>query len=74
MRRHPSPAYNKCEAPASRWVVDVREGNHSAFGGYRFQSSAYSSVRCLDCGWHWRSKGRYVAALPDATDRKPVLR
>lgn len=52
-------------AKRSRWVVRVREGNHSAFNGYRFTRSRYSEVSCLGCGRRWRTDAGYVADLPD---------
>lgn len=67
MARH----YLGCACPGptaakrSRWVVRVRNGNHSAFNGYRFTPSRYSEVSCLDCGRRWRTDAAYVADLPD---------
>ena len=48
------------------WVVTMRQYNQSAFNGYRPTVSAYSEVRCGDCGGRWRTKAAYVATLPDA--------
>lgn len=52
-----------------RWAVIVRNGNYSAFNGYRFTPSDYSSVVCLPrrdgCGAVWRTNARYVATLDD---------
>jgi hypothetical protein len=53
-----------------RHVVLVRHGNYSAFNGYHFQPSAYSHIRCMVTGLHWRTKAGYVALLPDATDQE----
>lgn len=50
-----------------RWVVATRNGNHSAFNGYRYQWSRYSLVRCLACGKTWRTKAAYVRRLRDGT-------
>jgi hypothetical protein len=50
-----------------RWVVVQRHGNASAFNGYRWQDSGYSSVRCLGCGRYWRTRASYVESLPDET-------
>jgi hypothetical protein len=47
------------------WYVIVREGNYSAFNGYHFTHSDYSSVRCDACGAHWRTKADYVLRLKD---------
>lgn len=48
------------------WAVIVRNGNYSAYSGYRFTPSDYSSVRCGTCHRVWRTKAGYVASLPDA--------
>jgi hypothetical protein len=49
------------------WTVLQRHGNASAFNGYRWQDSAYSSIRCGQYGRVWRTKGAYADTLPDAT-------
>ena len=41
-------------------VVVTRRGNYSRFSGSRFTPSAYSELRCLDCGRFWRSKSNLV--------------
>lgn len=48
-----------------RWGVIQRNCNHSAFNGYRETYSDYSSVVCLGCGMVWRTKARFVGALPN---------
>lgn len=50
--------------------VIQRKCNHSAFNGYRYAPSDYSSVRCFaaDCTFAIRTKASYVDGLPDATD------
>lgn len=52
------------------WRVWTRNGNYSAFNGYRFEPSDYSEVACElelgGCGARWRTKARYVAELPDS--------
>jgi hypothetical protein len=62
---------NACpdESHKGAWAVIVRNGNYSAFSGYRFTPSAYSSVRCGTCHRVWRTKAGYVAGLPDAPGR-----
>jgi hypothetical protein len=50
----------------AHWHVTQRNGNASAFNGYRWQYSDYSQIRCPLDGLTWRSKGRYVDDLPDA--------
>ena len=39
----------------------------SAFSGSHYTPSDYSRIRCLKCGRYWRSKGKYVRLLRDAT-------
>lgn len=58
----------KDQSHKSSWAVVVRHGNYSAFNGYHFTRSAYSLVRCASCGAHWRTRGAYVAGLPDAPE------
>ena len=48
-----------------RWTVAVRQANYSAFNGGRRTPSAYSLVMCEACPTAWRTKAKYVAALPD---------
>lgn len=51
------------------WVVTMRNGNASAFNGYRWTPSAYSEVRCTAPGCEhgpWRTKAAYVRDLPGA--------
>lgn len=52
----------------SYWVVEVRNGNYSAFNGYHFTPSEYSQVRCTrpGCDRIFRTRAAYVAGLPDA--------
>lgn len=51
---------------ARNWEVLTRECNYSAFNGYRYTPSAYSSVHCKTCGAVGRTKAAYVRLLPDA--------
>lgn len=53
-------------ADRTAWEVWTRNGNYSAFNGYRFTPSAYSQVHCRRCGKVWRTKAKYVDDLPDA--------
>jgi hypothetical protein len=50
-------------------VATARRCNYSAFNGYHFTPSRYSTVICIRFGCHgtWRSKEKYVDSLPDAT-------
>ncbi len=55
-----------CKPPdRSKWRVLTRNGNYSAFNGYRYAYSDYSSICCLVCDMHWRTKAAYVDSLPD---------
>ena len=61
-----------CKCPESkkpvderRWFVLQRRCNHSAFNGYRWTPSDYSSVQCHICGTVWRTKSDYVYKLKD---------
>ena len=49
----------------SQWVVVQRLCNHSAFNGWHRTRSAWSEVYCRACQTTWRTKARYVSALPD---------
>lgn len=53
------------EQRLKRWRIVTYQGNHSAFNGYRFASSEYSSITCLDCSACWRTKAKYVEDLKD---------
>lgn len=47
------------------WWVLQRRSNHSAFNGYHYTPSDYSSVQCRVCMGVWRTKAKYVQQLPD---------
>lgn len=66
-KRHPR-SHIACEAPPEQWRVLTRNGNYSAFSGYRFTSSSYSALCCGRCGAHWRTKAAYTRDIRDATD------
>lgn len=55
------------------WRVLQRNCNHSAFSGYRYTRSDYSSVVCLTCGVEGRTKAAYVDNLKDWDNRKDAL-
>lgn len=48
-----------------RWFVYKRQYNTSAFNGYHYTPSDYSSVSCRQCRAVWRTKAAYVDVLPD---------
>lgn len=61
-----------CKCPESKkpvaqrhWVVLQRRCNHSAFNGYHWTASEYSSVQCHECGAVWRTKADYVSTVVD---------
>lgn len=57
--------------------VIQRSCNRSAFNGYRWTPSAYSTVECFaptHCVFIIRTKASYVAGLPDATDSELGIR
>lgn len=47
------------------WVVVQRKCNHSAFNGYHYTPSEYSTVWCNECHALGRTKAGYVDSLPD---------
>jgi hypothetical protein len=59
-----------CPAKDHDHVVVQRNGNASAFNGYHWTRSDYSSIRCLQTLAFWRTKANYVGALRDATDQE----
>lgn len=65
--RHPMPDQNTPAIPRL-WRVLTRHGNHSKFGGSRFQSSRHSCCTCLRCGRVWRTAADYVDHLADIAD------
>lgn len=54
----------------SQWKVIDRNCNYSAFSGYAWTYSEYSSVTCQKCKNVWRTKARYVEELPIMTDEE----
>lgn len=61
--------------PARLWRVIQRQRNFSAFNGYRYTPSAYSSLTCLRCGACWRSRAAFISELPDiAAEEKFISR
>ena len=55
----------RTKAKRKRWIVLMRNHHRSAFAGYHWTPSDWSSVGCLDCGGIWRTKAKYVDTLPD---------
>lgn len=45
------------------WGVSQRHQRCSAFDGYHPMYSDYSAIRCLSCGYSWRTKAVYVDQL-----------
>lgn len=54
----------KCR-PRRLWIIQY-QCNHSAFNGYRWTPSDYSTVICRTCKTVWRTKAAYVDG-PEAT-------
>lgn len=48
-----------------KWVVTQRNSHNSAFSGYQWTPSDYSTVVCHVCFCVGRTKAAYVASLPD---------
>ena len=57
----------KCAAGPDKWVVVHRNCNYSTFNGRHYTPSAYSALKCQACGHRWRSKGKFVGKVRDAT-------
>lgn len=57
-----------------QWRVLQRMCNHSAFNGYHYTPSDYSSVICLACGSEGRTKAKYVSELSNATNAELGIR
>lgn len=55
-----------------QWQVTQYRCNHSAFNGYHYTPSAYSSVVCRVCGASWRTGAAYVDSL-EMVDREAYL-
>lgn len=59
-----------CEGPKKErmknWRVVDYKCNYSAFNGYHFTLSEYSSVTCIKCPGFWRTKAKYVEDLQGA--------
>lgn len=55
---------HQCHHGQEFWVVTAYRCNYSAFSGYRRTPSAYSEVKCTECGTYWRTKAKYVERLP----------
>jgi hypothetical protein len=53
-----------------RWRVLQRHCNHSAFNGYHYTPSYWSSLMCARCHTVWRTKASYVHDLADATPQE----
>jgi hypothetical protein len=58
----------RCRHDRRFLMVTQRLCNHSAFNGYHYTRSAYSTVRCTICGSHYRTKAAFVNKLQNAPD------
>jgi len=58
-----------CEEPDRRlWRITTYKGNLSHFSKGGYATSAYSQLRCLECGRYWRTKAKYVDEIAMAED------
>lgn len=51
------------------WIVTQRHVSYSAFNGYHAKYSDWSTVRCLSCGGHGRTKAKFVDKVRDGVWR-----
>lgn len=58
--------------PGRLWRVINYKCNYSAFNGYHYTSSDYSSCTCLRCGAVWRTKSDYAGSIK-SYDRETEL-
>lgn len=56
----------KKPAKDRNWTIWQYRCNHSAFNGYHWTPSEYSTVGCNSCGRVGRTKGKFVAELAAA--------
>lgn len=63
-RKEPLTVADGSNRPARLWRVSQYRCNHSAFNGYHRTPSDYSSITCIRCGAHWRTKAPYADSLP----------
>jgi len=59
-----------CLCDRSNYRVEHRNHNHSYFETPKGLAhySDYSGIRCLACGWRFRTKARWVLSCPDITE------
>jgi hypothetical protein len=52
--------------------VQIRNGNYSDFESPKgqFHYSDYSLIRCLACGWCWRTNAKWVKNTADITEEE----
>lgn len=60
----------KCKPESGNLRVMHLYHNHSAFNGYKWTPSAYSTVECTLHHRAWRTKARYVVKLEGNCDCK----
>ncbi len=73
-RNEPLIAKEGTNRPARLWRVMQRYCNHSAFNGYHYTASDYSSICCLRCGAHWRTKASFVGMLRNSDENDANIR
>jgi len=57
------PERRKPQIRDRNWVVLQRNCHHSAFAGYNYTPSDYSTVKCRTCRAVGRTKAQYVELL-----------
>ena len=50
------------------WECRQYKSNHSAFNGYHFTSSDWSSVHCAVCGALWRTTALWAGMIHQGVD------
>ena len=61
-----------CLCDRKHYRVEHRNHNHSYYETPKGQAhySNYSGIRCLNCGWCFRTKAKWVFSCPDITEEE----
>ena len=59
-----------CLCDRKHYRVEHRNHNHSYFETPKGNAhySDYSGIRCLNCGWCFRSKAKWIMSCPDIAE------